>query len=144
VVGKSVGQFQSFNFRKPFFIRGYFAEPQSSIGNAVLGGDAPLCNRFGFDARRPCCCRCNSFPGREGFISLDDRSICGFCSSLWTGLPVESRPDLSTFRNQSTKPLEISGFRRDSVGCSLSPLVVAGPPACEVKDKWNDTVTSID
>src|SRR4029077_4624783 len=58
-----------------------------------MGGEAPLCNRTGFDARRARCCRCDSFPGREGFISHDDRSLCGLRSSLWTGVPMESRPE---------------------------------------------------
>jgi len=100
-----------------------------------MGGEAPLCNRFGFDVRRPCCGRCDSFPRRERFISHDDRSLCGFRSPLWTGLPVESRSDVSTFRNQSKKPVEVSGFRGDSLGFSFSPVVVPDPPACKVRDK---------
>src|SRR5450631_3318888 len=75
-----------------------FADPQSSpTGKPDLGGEAPRCNRCSLDARRARRCRCDSFPGCEGIISDDDRSLCSVCSSFWTGLPLESRPDLSTF-----------------------------------------------
>lgn len=142
-LAKSVGRVSN---QQPLavFLARYFAEPQSSpTGNPVLGREVPLCNRFGFVARRPCGCGCDTFPGREGFFSHDDRSPRGFCSSLRRGLPSESRPDLSAFRDRSTEPVEVSGSRGASLGRTVSSLVVPGPPACKVTGEWNATAPSI-
>jgi len=120
------------------------SEPQSSpTGNPVLGREAPLRNRFGFVAGWACGCRYDTFPGREGFFCHDDRSPCGFCSSLRRGLPSESRRDLSAFRDQSTKPVEVSGSRGGSLGRFVSSLAVPGPTVCKVTDEWNVTGRSI-
>lgn len=79
------------------------------------------------------------FLGVKGSLATMIGAFAEFCPSLWTGLPLEQRPDLSDFLDQSTKPVEVPSSRGASLGRLVSLLVVPGPTACTLEGDWNDS-----
>jgi hypothetical protein len=107
--------------------------PSSQPTPPILGREAPCANRDYPDSRGAARHRSNQFCRHQRRLRNDCRLGCGSSLALWAWVPVESRRNLSAFRDQSPEPLEVFDSRRRPMGRSVPDLVVPDPPRSEIE-----------